>query len=96
MDIYNCEKLLNTCVIVGVLAKDAKRDDNIIAYFLQDENYPQGWYSISIRNAAKILQKSDDYQEELVNALARKGVDFSEENVSKKIIREMESEVEIV
>ncbi len=72
LDYFDCTQLVRKCLQHMVICRDSKRANNI----LQMEENGYGMVSIPMEKYIETLSKSVSKQQELINDLWKKGVEF--------------------
>lgn len=79
MKMLNAVKLIDACIEHKIIMRDPERKDNIIVWYANDIDYPDGWYSVNILTAAGELCYNFEGQTVLISSLKEKGIDFKED-----------------
>ena len=74
LEYYQCLKLLEYLVEIGLIQKNPKIPSDILVFCEGNgEEYPEGWYSENIFDAARDLVNKPDDQRILLDAIEEKG-----------------------
>lgn len=77
LNYYQCLRLLDACVVHGLIQQDVRCENNIIVYMMEGKNNKEGYYSQNIFSAASDLLQSEDGQKCLMDAIKEHtGEDF--------------------
>lgn len=74
LEYFQCLKLLEYLVEIGLIQKNPETKSDIFVYCEGNgEEYPEGWYSENIYDAARDLAERPDEQKMLLETITEKG-----------------------
>ncbi|WP_281692921.1 hypothetical protein [Agathobaculum desmolans] len=76
LNYFNCIRLLDTCVKVGLIKRDPDDQNAILVYRSAGTIFPEGWYSENLMCSARELLTDAKGQRILLDALEGHGVNF--------------------
>jgi hypothetical protein len=72
----DCVRLLKECIDRGIMLAVPGNENNVICYYEETSENPEGWYSVSIFEAAQDLFKNKSGQNLLLSLLETEGIEF--------------------